>query len=75
VKQNKNHKCENFTISDLYDQDMVAKEKLKAEDFERRLLQSLKPPSIEQLENKLHFINMIKGNSNRNWKEITDHKR
>ncbi len=47
VKQNKNHKCENFTISDLYDQDMVAKEKQKAEDLERRFLQSFKPPSSE----------------------------
>ncbi len=38
VKQNKNHRCENFTISDLYDQDMVAKEKHKAEELEKRYL-------------------------------------
>ena len=34
---------------------MVAKEKQKAEELEKRLQQSFKPPSSEQMENKLHF--------------------
>jgi regulator of replication initiation timing len=47
VKENKNHRCENFTISDLYDMDLVAREKEKALIMEKRMLAAMKPPSHE----------------------------
>ena len=70
IKNNKNHLCENFTISDIYDAAMVAQEQVKAQEQEKRLRATKKGPSHEKLMQKQYLKNLIKGNANRNFKEL-----
>jgi hypothetical protein len=70
IKKNKNHLCENFTISDIYDATMVAQEQVKGQEQEKRLRATKKGPSHEKLMQKQYLKNLIKGNANRNLKEL-----
>jgi len=70
VKENKNHQCENFTISDIYDVQMKEVNHRKQLDQEAKLMALLKPQSIESIEEKLHMSNVIKINAIRNMKAI-----
>jgi len=49
IKKNKNHLCENFTISDIYDAAMLAQEQVKAHEQEKKLRATKKGPSHEKL--------------------------
>lgn len=69
IKENKNYRCENFTISDNYDVAMKEQIQKKEHAKELKLKALIKPLTDEQIEERDQFMNVIRYNAVRNVKD------
>jgi len=72
IKESKNFRCENFTISDIYGAAMKEQLLKKQLAYEKKLLSMVKSLTDEEREERKNFLEVIKANSIRNIRDAED---